>query len=188
MRARSYTNPPRMRVVTGNAIPRTLYGLLRRSLQKIFIVTPFLEDYEFFGRGPLSTMLERQLVEGTSITLLTMSPEGTNGTRSAFRRKYTLMEGLAAKGVEVLFNHRLHAKVFLFDESDVTKACLLGSANLTTAAMNDRLEIATFTYNHTVFNDILAVLYGFRNDSDTVQYAQWKNKEAAKIKAIKEAT
>lgn len=188
MRARSNTTSPNIRVVTGKAIPTTLYGLLRRPLQQIFIVTPFLEDYEFFGRGPLSTMLERQLAEGTNITLLTLSPEGTNGTNSAFRRKYSLMEFLVARGVEVLFNQRLHAKAFLFDESSVTKACLLGSANLTSAAMNDRLEIAMFTYNRSIFDRVRTVLYQFRNDSDTVQYLQWKHRQATKIKALTEAT
>ena len=188
MTARSDAVPQRIRVVTGNAIPRTLYGLLRRPVEQIFIVTPFLEDYEFYGRGPLSKMLERQLAEGASITLLTMAPEGTNGTKSAFRRKFTLMEFLVARGVEVLFNQRLHAKVFLFDESEVTKACLLGSANLTNAAMNDRLEIAMFTHNRTIYRNVLTVLYGFRNAADTVKYAQWKHKEAAKIKASTEAT
>ena len=188
MTTRSSTDPVRIRVVTGKAIPTTLYGLLRRPVEQIFIVTPFLEDYEFFGRDPLSRMLDRQLAEGTSISLLTTSPPGTNGTKSAFKRKYILMEYLAGRGVEVLFNEHLHAKIFLFNESEVTKACLLGSANLTTAAMNKLLEVAMFTHNRTVFKEVLTVIHRFRNDIATVHYSQWKHKEAATIKAITEGT
>lgn len=185
MRAGSSAAVPRVRVVTGNAILTTLYQQLRRPLQHIFIVTPFLQDYEFVGRGPLSQMLERQLVDGTSITLMTTAPGGRKGE---FTRKYTLMERLEAKGVDVLFNDRLHAKIYLFDESDVTKACLLGSANLTNSAMNKLLEVAMFTHNRTIFKDVLTVFYGFRNEADTIQFSQWKQKEAAKIKDMTEAT
>ena len=185
MRAGSSTTAPRIRVVTGNAIPNALYRQLRRPLQHIFIVTPFLQDYEFIGRGPLSQMLERQLVDGTRITLMTTAPQGK---KPEFTRKYTLMELLVAKGVDVLFNDRLHAKIYLFDESDLTKACLLGSANLTNSAMDRLLEVAMFTHNRTIFKDVLTVFYGFRNEVDTIQFSQWKHKEAAKIKAMTEAT
>ncbi|MCL0041396.1 phospholipase D family protein, partial [Dehalococcoidia bacterium] len=154
--------------------------------QRLFIVTPFLEDYEFFGRGPLSKFLSKKLSEGANVTMLTMPPEGTNGTKSSFLRKYRLMHLLSTRGVDVLFNRKLHAKVFLFDESEITKACILGSANLTTAAMNERLEIAIFTYNRKVFDEVLAIVYRFMNDPATTIFVQWKRREAAKIRAIVE--
>ncbi len=98
------------------------------------------------------------------------------------------MELLVAKGVNVLFNDRLHAKIYLFDESDLTKACLLGSANLTNSAMDKLLEVAMFTHNRTIFKDVLTVFYGFRNERDTIRFSQWKHREAASIKAKMEAT
>ena len=91
------------RVLSGSNIPVTLYGRLRRSLRTIYIVTPFLEDYEFFGKGPLSRLLLRQIAEGVDITMLTMPPEGKNGTKKAFSRKYKLMNMLYTQGVKVLF-------------------------------------------------------------------------------------
>ena len=176
---------PIIQVVTGKAIPTMLYRQLRRPLQGILIVTPYLHDYDFFGRGPLSRMLENQLVEGTRITLMTTAP---TGRKSEFTRKYALTELLVTKGVDVLFNDRLHAKIYLFDESDVTKTCLLGSANLTNAAMDRLLEVAMFTHSRTIFEDILTVYYGFRNDPETIQFAQWKRKKAETIKSNTEAT
>lgn len=176
----------RLRVISRKEIPIALYGQLRRPLQRLFIVTPFLEDYEFFGRGPLSKLLSKHLIEGTEITMLTMPPEGTDGTKKSFSRKYILMRLLASQGVNVQFNHKLHAKVFLFDESEVTKACILGSANLTTRAMNELLEIAIFTYNREVFNRVLSTICQFQNDSDTMSFMKWKQKNTAKIKEIME--
>ena len=184
MRSASSTTVTRIRMVTGKAIPTTLYSQLRRPLQHILIITPFLQDYEFVGKGPLSQMLERQLVDGTTITLMTTAPQGRP---SEFTRKYTLMELLVAKGVNVLFNDRLHAKIYLFDESDLTKACLLGSANLTSGAMDKLLEVAMFTHNRTIFKDVLTVFYGFQNEPDTIQFSQWKHREAATIKDKMEA-
>ena len=178
--------PIRLRVVSGKQIPTALYAQLRRPLQRLFIVTPFLEDYEFFGRGPLSVFLSKQLSEGAGVTMLTMPPEGTNGTKSSFLRKYRLMHLFSTRGADVLFNRRLHAKVFLFDETEITKACILGSANLTTAAMNDRLEIAIFTYNRKLFDEVLAIVYKFMNDPTTMTFMQWKHREATKIRAIAE--
>lgn len=174
----------RLRVISRKEIPIALYGQLRRPLQRLFIVTPFLEDYEFFGKGPLSRFISKHISEGTEITMLTMPPEGTNGTKKAFTRKYILMRLLASQGVKVQFNHKLHAKVFLFDESEITKACILGSANLTARAMNELLEIAIFTYNREVFNRVLITICQFQNDSDTMSFMKWKQKNTAKIKEI----
>lgn len=176
--------PTRLRVVSRKEIPIALYGQLRRPLQRLFIVTPFLEDYEFFGKGPLSKFISKHLSEGTEVSMLTMPPEGTNGTKKAFSRKYILMRLLASQGVDIRFNHKLHAKVFLFEESEITKACILGSANLTAAAMNERLEIAILTYNRQVFDKVLSTIYQFRNDSDTMTFIKWKQHQATRIKEI----
>ena len=176
----------RLRVITGQEIPTTLYTQLRRPLNRLFIVTPFLEDYEFFGKGPLSKFLSKQLTEGTKISMLTVPPEGINGTKKAFERKYRLTSLLWSRGVDISFNSKLHAKVFLFDESEVTKATILGSANLTTAAMNVRLEIAIFTHNRGVFNEILSIVRRFEKDSGTMTFAKWRAKAASKIKSIME--
>lgn len=178
--------PVRLRVISREEIPIALYGQLRRPLQRLFIVTPFLEDYEFFGKGPLSRFISKHLSEGTEITMLTMPPEGTDGTKKSFSRKYILMRLLASQGVDVQFNHKLHAKVFLFDESEVTKTCILGSANLTARAMNELLEIAIFTHNREVFNRVLITICQFQNDSDTMSFMKWKQKNTAKIKEIME--
>lgn len=173
-----------LRIISRREIPVALYGQLRRPLQRMFIVTPFLEDYEFFGKGPLSKFILKHVSEGVEVMMLTMPPEGTNGTKASFSRKYVLMKSLVSQGVDVRFNGKLHAKVFLFDESQVTKACILGSANLTAAAMNERLEIAMLSYNREVFKSVLSIIYQFRNDSSTMTFREWKKKEAYKIKQI----
>lgn len=178
------STPIRLRVISRKEIAIALYGQLRRPLQRLFIVTPFLEDYEFFGKGPLSRFILKHLSESTEITMFTMPPEGTDGTKKSFSRKYILMRLLASQGVNVQFNHKLHAKVFLFDESEVTKACILGSANLTTRAMNELLEIAVFTYNREVFKKVLSTIHQFQNDFDTMSFMEWKQENIAKIKEI----
>lgn len=172
------------RVISGRNIPLTLFGRLRRPLRKIFIVTPFLEDYEFYGKGSLSRFLLKHISEGVKITMLTMPPEGKNGTKKSFSRKYKLMNFLAVQGVRVLFNSKLHAKVFLFDESEITKACILGSANLTRAAMEDRLEIAIFTHNRDIYKKVLSIIDEFKEDDDTISFIKWKYEKASLIKEI----
>jgi phosphatidylserine/phosphatidylglycerophosphate/cardiolipin synthase-like enzyme len=172
------------RILTGKAIPVALYEQLRKPLKRIFIVTPFLEDYEFFGRSPLSKFLSKHASEGAGITLLTMPPEGTNGTARSFTRKYQLLEQLTKEGVDVRLNVNLHAKVFLFDESAITRATILGSANLTTAAMNERLEIALLTYNRELFGSVLSIVYKFWNNLSTKTFMKWKLENAVKIRSV----
>jgi len=172
------------RILTGKAIPVALYGQLRRPLKRIFIVTPFLEDYEFLGSSPLSKFLSKHVSEGVGITILTMPPEGTNGTTRSFTRKYQLLNQLMRQGIDVRLNAKLHAKVFLFDESEITRATILGSANLTTAAMNERLEIALLTYNRELFGDVLSIVYKFCNDLSTKTFMKWKLENAVRIRSV----
>lgn len=170
--------------ITGRDISIALYARLRRPLKEIWIVTPFLQDYEFFRRSPLSTLLTKQLAEGVKVVLLTMPPEGTNGTRRAFSRKYTLLRRLAHQGAQIWLNRQLHAKVFMFDESQAIRACILGSANLTTAAMNERLEIALLSFNQQLYHDVMRIIRGFLIDSRTKSFFTWRVSKAAEIKRI----
>lgn len=170
--------------ITGREIPLALYARLRRNLECIYIVTPFLEDYEFFNKSPLSSFLLRHIAVGTSIYMFTTPPGSPPTSKRAFVMKYRLLDSLNARGVKVQVNPQLHAKIFLFDEPLTTKTTIVGSANLTAPAMNERLEIAFLSFNRELYDRVLSIVKKFLNHNDTKSFLRWKVAEARKIKQI----
>ena len=170
--------------ITGKEIPLALYARLRRNLRCIYIVTPFLEDYEFFKKSPLSSFLLKHIAAGTSVFMFTTPPGSPPSSKQAFSMKYRLLDNLNAQGVEVHVNPQLHAKVFLFDEPPITKATIVGSANLTKPAMDERLEIALLSFNRELYERVLSIIRKFLNHDDTKPFLRWKVSEASKIKQI----
>lgn len=170
--------------ITGKEIPRAIYARLRRNLQCIYIVTPFLEDYEFFGKSPLSWFLFKHVAAGTSVYMFTTPPGSPPTSQRAFVTKYRLLNSLNARGVKVQVNPQLHAKIFLFEEPAITKTTIVGSANLTVPAMNERLEIALLSFNRELYERVLIIIKKFLNHHDTKTFLRWKIGEAGRIKQV----
>jgi len=105
------------RPVTGREISSEVLARFRRPQASIHIVSPYLQDYAFLGTSPLSTLLLNHLASGAQVTVLTTPPPGK---KAEAQRKYELLRRLHERGVRVLVNGRLHAKIYLFEESVVT--------------------------------------------------------------------
>lgn len=170
--------------ITGKEIPLALYARLRRNLQCIYIVSPFLEDYKFFNRSPVSSFLLKHLAAGTSVQILTTPPGDPPSSKRAFVMKYRLLNSLNTRGIDIQVNSKLHAKIFLFEEPAITKTTIVGSANLTVPAMNERLEIALLSFNHKLYERILIITKKFLHHHDTTSFIQWKVAESKKIRRM----
>lgn len=102
----------------------------RKVLKVATIVSYNMHDYDFWGHGTLSHLLLRQLSYGAAIRLMTTPPPG-KPTAAGFKGKYTLLSGLVRNGLTVLLNEKLHAKAYLFLDTDDLATTIVGSANLT---------------------------------------------------------
>jgi phosphatidylserine/phosphatidylglycerophosphate/cardiolipin synthase-like enzyme len=149
-----------------------IYERFRRPQGSIYIVSPYLQDYAFLGTSPLSTLLLSHLASGAEVTLLTTPPPGSPEKATA-KEKFRLLKQLNDRGVRVLVNNDLHAKIYLFEESSVTKSVILGSANMTTPAMERLLEIALVSYNHELYSGVNRIVARFEHDTRTVPLVRW---------------
>ena len=102
-----------------------------RLLSSATIISYNMQDYDFWGNGFLSHLLIRQLAYGAQITVMTTPPPGKNGKNLAFRSKLQLLEDLDQKGAEVYLHPDLHAKAYLFQDSQESEMVIVGSPNLT---------------------------------------------------------
>ena len=166
------------RAVTGRAISSELYARLRRPQESIYIVSPFLQDYSFLGTAALSSLLLKQLASGTQVTALTTPPPGNREKRAA-KVKYLLLKMLRERGVRVLVNDMLHAKIYLFEESSITRSVIMGSANMTTPAMDKLLEVAIASYNHDFYKALFQIVIRFENDRGTMNLTRWADKSGS---------
>ena len=116
--------------------PTLQEAILARSLQphsEVTLVSPFLSLELLLRTARLGRMLDRQLEDGSRVTLITRPPP-PDGLEP--------FKDLEARGVSLLFNRRLHAKLYAFKgaperlgpyATPVTDMLVLGSANLTTS-------------------------------------------------------
>ncbi len=151
-----------------------------KALQRATLVSYTLQDYDFWGQGTMTSLLRRQRANGAAITLLTTPPDG-KPTRQEFRRKLLLLDELEQMGVTVYVNPDVHAKVYLFTDSQSKVSGIVGSTNFTMPALGSKvagarclLELAWVTASpdlvkHTqsrVGREIFA-------DARTLTYADW---------------
>lgn len=160
----------------------------RTTLKTATIISYNMQDYDFWGHGALSHLLLRQLSLGASIQLMTTPPPG-KATGQAFKNKYQLLSQLQKNGVAVFLNEKLHAKAYLFLDSNETKTAIVGSANLTgpgfgmTLAPHDNLvEMALFTGDSTIFQGALEFVdRKIVNDARTEDFATWFSRNSIEI-------
>lgn len=161
--------------VTGRDISTELYARLRRPQNSIYIVSPYLQDYSFLNTSPLSSLLLNQLSVGTRVTILTTPPPG-RPERSAAKTKYVLLRRLRDQGVRVLVNTELHAKIYLFEESVITRSVIMGSANMTSHAMNELLEVVIASYNHEFYKALFQIVIRFEDHRGTMDLTRWADR------------
>jgi phosphatidylserine/phosphatidylglycerophosphate/cardiolipin synthase-like enzyme len=152
------------------------------------IVSFNMQDYDFWGHGALSHLLLRQLSLGASIRLFTTPPPG-RPTGAAFKNKHKLLADLEKNGVQVFLNHKLHAKAYLFLDTNDSTTAIVGSANLTGPGFgmhltpeDNLLEMAMLcgdpglfeTANEFVERRIL-------DDKRTEDFATWFSKNSVEI-------
>lgn len=160
----------------------------RTTLRTATIVSYNMQDYDFWGQGVLSHLLLRQLSLGASIQLMTTPPPG-KVTSQGFKNKYQLLSELQKKGVAIYLNEKLHAKAYLFLDSNETTTAIVGSANLTgpgfgmTLAPHDNLvEMALLTGDSTLFQGALQFVdRKILNDKRTEDFATWFSRNSMEI-------
>jgi hypothetical protein len=160
----------------------------RTTLKTATIVSYNMQDYDFWGHGALSHLLLRQLSLGASIQLMTTPPPG-KVTSQGFKNKYQLLSQLQKKGVAVYLNEKLHAKAYLFLDSNETTTAIVGSANLTgpgfgmTLAPHDNfVEMALLTGDSTLFQGALQFVdRKILNDKRTEDFATWFSRNSTEI-------
>ena len=166
-----------------------------RQLAKATIISFNMQDYDFWGNGRLSSLLLRQLALGAEIVVMTTPPPGATGEGTAFREKLSLLEDLQKNGAEVYLNERLHAKAYLFLDSNDSKMLIVGSANLTSSGFgrrgttsNDLLELALLTGNAHIYSSTLQVIEAkLFGDSGTLEFATWVGLNRSKVAQAKGA-
>ena len=136
-----------------------------RQLTRATIISYNMQDYDFWGNGRLSSLLLRQLAYGAEIVVFTTPPPGATGNRTAFKQKLSLLEDLQKNGADVYLHERLHAKAYLFLDSDDSRMLIVGSANLTSrgfgrrgATSDDLLELALLTGESQIYSSTLQVI------------------------------
>lgn len=166
-----------------------------RQLSKATIISFNMQDYDFWGNGRLSIHLLRQLSFGAQVTVMTTPPPGKTGRGAAFKRKLTLLEELDRNGADIYLHTKLHAKAYLFQDSNQSEMLIVGSANLTASGFgtkgsghNDLLELALLTGDHVVYKSTVALIEtSLIGDPNTLDFATWVANNALKIAEAKGA-
>lgn len=160
-------------------IRRQLQTNLAKPQTSICIVTPFIEDVQLGTARTVQTFFASQMRAGTEVLLFTTPPDLTK--EREFRRKYGLLESFSVVGVRILLNDLLHAKAFCFNYGGQTLITLVGSANLTTGGLGQRLELAIFSARPHVYHATMAHIRIFERGGRTEEYLQWKRRHHLEI-------
>ena len=163
------------------------------SLKTATIVTYTLQDYVFDGHGSVSDLLRRQMAHGAEVTLVT-TPPPYNPEKRPYRDKLALLETLAGDGIRLLLNEFVHAKVYLFTDTRDRRTAIVGSANLTHAALGGSasnpkrlLELSWLSGSPDVYARTAAVVASrILSDRDTVDFATWRSNNTAAIATAKQ--
>jgi len=155
--------------LTGKNIRLALFGRLRRRAARCYVVSPFLEDYEFEPLDTLSHFLGKYVDDGCHVILLTCPPAGKV---SEVLRKHELLEKFQRKGVNVRVNASLHAKVYLFVD-DHRPMSMVGSANMTSGGMEKHIELALLSHNAALTSRLEVNIRRFLDLPGTITFRRW---------------
>jgi PLD-like domain len=173
----------------GDVALEVLQAIGYRTVLKTATIVSFnMQDYDFWGHGVLSHLLLRQLALGASVRLMTTPPPG-KATSAGFKSKYTLLSELQKNGVAVFLNDKLHAKAYLFLDTNGATTAIVGSANLTgpgfgmhLAPHDNLVEMASISEDGAVLqhaNDFVDTK--ILNDARTEDFATWFARNSVEI-------
>lgn len=161
-----------------------------RLLRSALIVTYTMQDYEFVGHGLVSDLLRRQLALGAKVTVLT-TPPPFSPKKNPYKDKLILLEKLERDGIVVLLNERIHAKVYLFVDSNNQHTVIVGSANLShggfgTKTSKTLLEMSLLSSHPDIFRNTKSLVdRTIVGDKDTMDFATWRSLNLAEIAIAK---
>ena len=92
------------------------------KIDKLFIVSPYISDFELMGRGAISFFIKK-LANRAEISIITSTPRN--------RKQTDFIMKLLNHGIQIYINSRLHAKVILCLTQKEQGITIMGSANLT---------------------------------------------------------
>ena len=152
-----------------------------RLLSSAIIISYNMQDYDFWGNGILTALLTKQLAFGAKITVMTTPPPGKNGKAKRFREKLQLLEELDQKGAEVYLHPDIHAKAYLFRDSQDSEMVIVGSPNLTSRGFGvknptepDLIELAWLTGDGLIYSSTAKLIQtALIGHSGTMDYATW---------------
>jgi phosphatidylserine/phosphatidylglycerophosphate/cardiolipin synthase-like enzyme len=161
-----------------------------RLLRSALIVIYTMQDYEFVGHGLVSDLLRRQLALGARITVLT-TPPPFSPKKNPYKDKLALLEKLERDGVVVLLNERIHAKVYMFVDSNDQHTVIVGSANLSHGGFGAKsgktlLEMSLLSNHPDAFRNTQSLVdSAIVADKDTMDFATWRSLNLADIAIAK---
>ena len=193
------TNPT-LPIVTpglGDTVAKEVYSWIGAFRQLVYatIVSYRMQDYPFWDNGRLSDLLLRQLSLGAQLVVMTTPPSGKTGVGPEFKRKFTLLETLANRGADIYLHTQLHAKAYLFTDSNNSKMLIVGSPNLTEAGFGGTdstnktlLELALLTADPGIYSSTLRTIQtGLIANAQTVPFPTWASLNRDKIARAKES-
>jgi hypothetical protein len=186
--------PPLVEPLMGSDVANEILQCIGafRLLRSALIVTYTMQDYDFAGHGLVSDLLRRQLALGAQITVLT-TPPPFDPKKNPYRDKLALLEKLEKDGVRVLLNERIHAKVYLFVDSDDRYTAIVGSTNLSYGGLGAKptsgrtlLELSLLSVCPEIFQSTDSLVKTkILGDRDTMDFATWRSLNLGDIAVAK---
>lgn len=110
-------------------------------------------------------------------------------TAASFKSKYKLLSELQKNGIQVFLNDKLHAKAYLFLDTNNTATAIVGSANLTGPGFGLRLtpddnlvEMAILCGDSQTLKSATDFVENkIANDRRTEEFATWFSKNSVEI-------
>lgn len=185
------TTGPHLTPILGDEVAKEVLRWIGafRQLTKATIISFNMQDYDFWGNGRLSNLLRRQLAHGAAIDVMTTPPPGTTGGGIAFKNKLALLEDLQHNGAAIYLHRQIHAKAYLFADSENSTMLIVGSPNLTSTAFSGHathsdnlLELALLTGDTRAYDATLRFIEtNLFLDPATVDFATWSRQNISAV-------
>ncbi len=165
--------PAVAKAVANESLQNILVQELRNpELSRAWLVSPFASDHDKWSLfpQPLSVLLATQLRRGAEITLVTRPPDSGDGGKP----KRQFLDALTREGIKVLVNHRLHAKIYLFETDSNRCRWLVGSHNLTESGLTRWKDVSMDGSRREEYSEAKNAANRIEGNRDTLEYGFWQ--------------